>query len=102
LSSLSLRGLREEYGVVRELKIYLSEEMNERFRKAAMEAFGYGRGSISKAAEEAALEWCERRGLSKAAAPETPSLVTEKETPATTSMDGPPAEKGNERNAVQT
>jgi len=52
---------------VRELKIYLSEELDERFRKAAMEAFGYGRGSISKAAEEALIRWCEGRGLSKAA-----------------------------------
>jgi hypothetical protein len=41
-----------------ELKIYLSNSLNEKFRKAAMNAFGYGRGSLSKAAEEALTEWC--------------------------------------------
>jgi len=41
-----------------ELKIYLSNSLNEKFRKAAMNAYGYGRGSLSKAAEEALTEWC--------------------------------------------
>jgi hypothetical protein len=41
-----------------ELKIYLSNSLNERFRRAAMNAYGYGRGSLSKAAEEALTEWC--------------------------------------------
>ncbi len=50
---------------MRELKIYLSDQLNERFRRVAMEAFGYGRGSISKAAEEAFLQWCDKRSLSK-------------------------------------
>ena len=50
---------------MRELKIYLSDQLNERFRRAAMEAFGYGRGSISKAAEEAVLQWCDKKSLSK-------------------------------------
>ncbi len=45
---------------MRELKIYISDELNELFRKTAMDAFGYGRGSISKAAEEALKQWCER------------------------------------------
>ncbi len=45
---------------MRELKIYISDELNDLFRKAAMDMFGYGRGSISKAAEDALKQWCER------------------------------------------
>jgi hypothetical protein len=36
-----------------ELKIYLSDSLNERFRQIAMSVYGYGRGSLSRAAEEA-------------------------------------------------
>jgi hypothetical protein len=51
-----------------ELKIYLSDNLNERFRRAAMNVYGYGRGSLSKAAEEALTEWCiEHGGSSKQA-----------------------------------
>ena len=35
------------------IKIYLDEELEKRFRKVAMEIYGYGRGSISRAAEDA-------------------------------------------------
>jgi hypothetical protein len=41
-----------------EMKIYLTNELNERFRKTAMNVFGYGRGSLSRAAEEALADWC--------------------------------------------
>ncbi len=41
-----------------ELKIYLSESLNEKFRRMAMSVYGYGRGSLSKAAEEAFTKWC--------------------------------------------
>lgn len=41
-----------------EMKIYLSDNLNERFRKTAMNVYGYGRGSLSKAAEEALTKWC--------------------------------------------
>lgn len=41
-----------------ELKVYISDELDKRFRKAAMDAYGYGRGSISKAATEAFSRWC--------------------------------------------
>ena len=40
-----------------ELKIYLPEDLKNEFKKRSMEAFGYGRGSISKAAEEAIQRW---------------------------------------------
>jgi len=41
-----------------ELKIYLSDSLNEKFRRVAMSVYGYGRGSLSKAAEEAFTRWC--------------------------------------------
>lgn len=41
-----------------ELKVYLSDGLNEKFRKLAMTVFGFGRGSLSKAAEEAFTKWC--------------------------------------------
>lgn len=41
-----------------ELKIYLSDSLNEKFRRIAMSVHGYGRGSLSKAAEEAFTKWC--------------------------------------------
>jgi hypothetical protein len=47
-----------------ELKIYLSDNLNERFRRTAMNVYGYGRGSLSKAAEEALTQWCVEHGES--------------------------------------
>jgi hypothetical protein len=41
-----------------ELKIYLSDSLNEKFRRIAMRVYGYGRGSLSRAAEEALAKWC--------------------------------------------
>lgn len=43
-----------------ELKVYLSSGLNDRFRKVAMSVYGYGRGSLSKAAEDAFSKWCEQ------------------------------------------
>ena len=48
------------------IKIYLDEELERRFRKMAMEIYGYGRGSISRAAEDAIRRWViEREELLK-------------------------------------
>jgi len=44
-----------------ELKIYLREELLKEFKKRSMEAFGYGKGSISKAGEEAIQRWTSER-----------------------------------------
>ena len=44
-----------------ELKIYLPEDLKREFKKRSMEVFGYGRGSISKAAEEAIQRWTSER-----------------------------------------
>ena len=40
-----------------EIKIKLSDETEAAFRKNAMEAFGYSKGSLSEAAEQAVKEW---------------------------------------------
>ena len=37
--------------------MYISEEVEKRFRKLAMELYGYGRGALSIAAEKALNEW---------------------------------------------
>jgi hypothetical protein len=42
-----------------ELKVYLTEELDQRFRRLAMNVYGYGRGSLSEAAVEAFTKWCE-------------------------------------------
>ena len=42
---------------MRGIKIYLDEELERSFRKMAMEIYGYGRGSISQAAEDAIRKW---------------------------------------------
>jgi len=43
------------------LKIYLPEELEKRFKKMSMDAYGYGRGSISKAATDAIRKWTAER-----------------------------------------
>lgn len=40
-----------------ETKIYISDEIDKKLRECAMSKFGYGRGSISSAAEEAISQW---------------------------------------------
>lgn len=39
------------------IKLYLLDEVEEKFRRLAMMVHGYGRGSLSKAAEEAIKQW---------------------------------------------
>jgi hypothetical protein len=48
-----------------ELKVYLSEELDKRFRMLAMSLYGYGRGSLSEAAVEALTKWCEEHEAGK-------------------------------------
>lgn len=40
-----------------QIKIYSTEKVDKPFRALAMERFGYGKGAISKAAEEALIRW---------------------------------------------
>jgi len=44
-----------------DVKIYLSEEVEEQFKRRSMETYGYGRGSISKAGAEAIQRWTSER-----------------------------------------
>jgi hypothetical protein len=48
-----------------ELKVYLPEELDKRFRILAMSVYGYGRGSLSQAAVQAFTEWCEEHEARK-------------------------------------
>ncbi len=43
-----------------ETKIYISDAIDKELREQAMSKFGYGRGSISSAAEEAIAQWISR------------------------------------------
>jgi hypothetical protein len=45
------------------IKVSVSDENEEKFRKAAMRIFGHKRGSISKAAEKAFVEWADRMDM---------------------------------------
>jgi len=54
-----------------ELKVYLPDELDQRFRKTAMNTYGYGRGSLSKAAVEALSNWCADHEPSKPSPSET-------------------------------
>lgn len=42
-----------------EVKVRLSDDTEANFRKRAMETFGYGKGSLSEAAEQAVKQWSE-------------------------------------------
>ena len=48
-----------------ELKVYLSAELDKRFRTLAMNVYGYGRGSLSEAAVDALTKWCEEHEARK-------------------------------------
>lgn len=39
------------------IKVYISDEVERKFREAAMRLYGYGRGSLSIASEKAFLAW---------------------------------------------
>jgi len=43
-----------------EMKIIIEDEIEQSFRHSAMKEFGFTRGSISNAAEQAIKEWVER------------------------------------------
>lgn len=61
-----------------ELKVYLSEDLDKKFRMLAMSIFGYGRGSLSEAAVEALSSWCKEHESRKdpiARAEERPGMI---------------------------
>ena len=43
------------------LRLELGERLEEKFRKAAMETYGYEKGSLKKAAQEAFESWISRK-----------------------------------------
>ncbi len=46
-----------------ETKIYIDDNVDKKLREEAMARFGYGRGSISSAVEEAIVQWLRRDGI---------------------------------------
>src|SRR5271157_2589253 len=46
-----------------ETKIYIPDKLDRFLRERAMKRFGYGKGSISKSAEEAIAQWLMREDL---------------------------------------
>jgi len=74
-----------------ELKVYLSLELDKRFRMLAMSVYGYGRGSLSQAAVEALTKWCKEH--------EGPKLDRQpKEEPSSSSSD--PVTRAEERPGI--
>lgn len=43
--------------VILVIRVKVDEKLERRFRELAMGRFGYGKGALSKAAEEAILKW---------------------------------------------
>jgi len=39
------------------LRLQISQKLERKFRELAMKRFGYGKGALSRAAEEAVLKW---------------------------------------------
>ena len=39
------------------MRVNIGEKLEKRFRELAMKKFGYGKGALSKAAQEAILRW---------------------------------------------
>lgn len=39
------------------LRFQIDQKLERKFREAAMKRFGYGKGALSKAAEEAIMKW---------------------------------------------
>jgi len=56
------------------LKVYIDEELEKKFRKLAMEVYGYGKGSLSLAVEDAIRSWLLEHELmlKEASVPEDP------------------------------
>ena len=44
-----------EYGM--SLRVQIDEKLERKFRETAMKKYGYGKGALSKAAQEAILNW---------------------------------------------
>jgi len=72
-----------------ELKVYLSEELDKRFRVLAMRVFGYGRGSLSEAAVDALAKWCEQHESGKGDRPPNDDAVSANSDPVARAEERP-------------
>ena len=45
------------------IKVYIDPKVEKEFRKNAMKVFGYGKGSLSKAAEQAFKKWIQEYSI---------------------------------------
>jgi len=59
------------------VKIYLDDELDQRFRRLAMNVYGYGRGSISKAASDALADWCRGHDVARETSSQGPDVTPE-------------------------
>ncbi len=46
------------------LKLEFEKELEQKFRKTAMEKYGYSRGALKKASKEAIQQWTEKQTFS--------------------------------------
>jgi len=76
---------------VAELKVYLSEDLDKRFRIIAMSVYGYGRGSLSEAAVDALTKWCEGHEASKLDQPPREALSHSNSDPVSRAEERPDA-----------
>ncbi len=74
-----------------ELKVYLSEELDRRFRMLAMSVYGYGRGSLSEAAVDALTKWCEGHEAGKLDQPPREALSHSNSDPVSRAEERPDA-----------
>ena len=90
---MSLSPYVEKETTVRmaELKVYLSEDLDRRFRMLAMSVYGYGRGSLSEAAVDALTKWCERHEASKLDQPPKEALSRSNSDPVSRAEERPDA-----------
>ena len=89
--SLSPYGEKETTVRMAELKVYLSEELDRRFRMLAMSVYGYGRGSLSEAAVDALTKWCEGHEAGKLDQPPREALSHSNSDPVSRAEERPDA-----------
>src|SRR2546427_10449088 len=89
--SLCPYGEKETTVRMAELKVYLSEDLDRRFRILAMSVYGYGRGSLSEAAVDALTKWCEGHEANKLDQPAKEALPHSNSDPISRAEERPDA-----------
>jgi len=80
-----------------ELKVYLSEDLDQRFRMLAMSVYGYGRGSLSEAAVDALTKWVEGHEAIKLDQPPREAPPASNSDPVSRAEERPDAIRPEER-----